>query len=54
MEIYEDKIVLIPIKKRKLKMAQKRMFDKRIIEIDKFIDMPMSAKALYFLFRDVC
>ena len=30
-------------------MAQKRMFDKRIIESDKFIDMPMSAKALYFL-----
>ena len=30
-------------------MAQKRMFDKRITDSDKFIDLPNSAKALYFL-----
>ena len=30
-------------------MAQKRMFDKRITGSDKFIDLPNSAKALYFL-----
>jgi hypothetical protein len=30
-------------------MAQKRMFDKAIIDTDKFMDLPMSAKALYFL-----
>jgi len=30
-------------------MAQKRMFDKAIIDTDKFMDMPLSAKALYFL-----
>ena len=30
-------------------MAQKRMFDKRITESDKFIDLPNSAKALYFM-----
>lgn len=30
-------------------MARKRMFDKRIIETDKFIELPMSTKALYFL-----
>lgn len=30
-------------------MAQKRMFDKAIIDTDKFMDMPVSAKALYFL-----
>lgn len=30
-------------------MAQKRMFDKSIIETDDFADLPMSAKALYFL-----
>lgn len=30
-------------------MAQKRMFDKRVIETDKFIDLPISAKALYFI-----
>lgn len=30
-------------------MAQKRMFDKRIVESDRFIDLPNSAKALYFM-----
>ena len=30
-------------------MAQKRMFDKRIIESDKFTDLPNSSKALYFM-----
>ena len=30
-------------------MAQKRMFDKGLLETDDFIDMPMSTKALYFL-----
>lgn len=30
-------------------MAQKRMFDKSIIETDEFMDMTMSTKALYFL-----
>lgn len=30
-------------------MAQKRMFDKRVIESDKFIDLPNSSKALYFM-----
>ena len=30
-------------------MATKRMFDKAIIDMDKFMDMPLSAKALYFL-----
>lgn len=30
-------------------MAQKRMFDRAIIDMDKFMDLPMSTKALYFL-----
>lgn len=30
-------------------MAQKRMFDKAIIDTDRFMDLSMSAKALYFL-----
>jgi len=30
-------------------MAQKRMFDKSIIDTDRFCDMPMSTKALYFV-----
>lgn len=30
-------------------MAQKRMFDRAIMDTDKFMDMPMSTKALYFL-----
>ncbi len=30
-------------------MAQKRMFDKAIIDTDKFMDLSMSSKALYFL-----
>ena len=30
-------------------MAQKRMFDKRIVESDKFTDLPNSSKALYFM-----
>ena len=30
-------------------MAQKRMFDKSIIENDYFMDLPMGSKALYFL-----
>ena len=30
-------------------MASKRMFDKAIVDTDKFTDMPMSTKALYFL-----
>ena len=30
-------------------MAQKRMFDKAIIESDRFIDLPNSTKALYFM-----
>ena len=30
-------------------MAQKRMFDKTIIETDNFMDLPISSKALYFL-----
>lgn len=31
-------------------MAQKRMFDKAIIETDNFLNVSLSAKALYFLF----
>jgi hypothetical protein len=30
-------------------MAQKRMFDRAIIDTDRFMDLPISAKALYFL-----
>ena len=30
-------------------MAQKRMFDKRITDSDKFMDLPNSSKALYFM-----
>ena len=30
-------------------MAKKRMFDKAIIESDRFIDLPNSTKALYFM-----
>lgn len=30
-------------------MAQKRMFDKGLLETDAFMDMPMATKALYFL-----
>jgi hypothetical protein len=30
-------------------MAQKRMFDRAVIDTDKFMDLPVSAKALYFL-----
>lgn len=30
-------------------MAQKRMFDRAIIDTDKFMDLPMSSKAMYFL-----
>lgn len=30
-------------------MAQKRMFDKRVIDTDRFADLPNSTKALYFL-----
>jgi hypothetical protein len=30
-------------------MAQKRMFDKSVIETDKFLDISLTAKALYFL-----
>lgn len=30
-------------------MSVKRMFDRTIIDMDKFIDLPMSSKALYFL-----
>lgn len=30
-------------------MATKRMFDRAIIDTDKFMDMPLSAKAIYFL-----
>ena len=30
-------------------MAQKRMFDKRVVESDKFTDLPNSSKALYFM-----
>ena len=30
-------------------MAQKRMFDRAIIDTDRFMDLSMSAKALYFL-----
>ncbi len=30
-------------------MAQKRMFDKRVVDTDKFIDLPNSTKALYFM-----
>lgn len=30
-------------------MAQKRMFDKDVISLDNFLDLPMEAKALYFL-----
>lgn len=30
-------------------MAQKRMFDKAIIDTDRFMDLSMSSKALYFL-----
>ena len=30
-------------------MAQKRMFDKRITESDRFTDLPNSSKALYFM-----
>ena len=30
-------------------MAQKRMFDKRITDSDRFTDLPNSSKALYFM-----
>lgn len=30
-------------------MAQKRMFDKKVVGSDKFIDLPNSTKALYFM-----
>lgn len=30
-------------------MATKRMFDRAIIETDSFLDLPVSAKAMYFL-----
>lgn len=30
-------------------MAQKRMFDRAVIDTDRFMDLPVSAKALYFL-----
>lgn len=30
-------------------MAQKRMFDKRVVSSDRFIDLPHSSKALYFM-----
>lgn len=30
-------------------MAQKRMFDKRVVDTDKFMDLPNSTKALYFM-----
>ena len=30
-------------------MAQKRMFDKKVVGSDKFIDLPHSTKALYFM-----
>jgi len=30
-------------------MAQKRMFDKKVVESDKFLDLPNSSKALYFM-----
>lgn len=30
-------------------MAQKRMFDKKVVGADKFIDLPNSTKALYFM-----
>jgi len=30
-------------------MATKRMFDKAIIDTDRFMDLPMTAKAIYFL-----
>lgn len=30
-------------------MAQKRMFDKRVVESDNFTDLPNSSKALYFM-----
>jgi len=30
-------------------MAQKRMFDKRVVSSDKFYDLPNSSKALYFI-----
>ena len=30
-------------------MASKRMFDRRIVDLDRFTDMPMTTKALYFL-----
>ena len=29
-------------------MAEKRMFSKTIVESDAFLDMPLSAQALYF------
>ena len=29
-------------------MAEKRMFSKQIIDSDAFLDMPLSAQALYF------
>ena len=33
----------------KYNMAQKRMFDRAIIDTDRFMDLPMTAKAMYFL-----
>ena len=29
-------------------MAQKRMFSKDVVRTDRFLDMPLSAQALYF------
>src|SRR5699024_9677123 len=34
--------------RRYKKMAQRRMFSKKITETDLFLDMPMSAQCLYF------
>lgn len=34
-------------------MAERRMFAKTIVESDAFLDMPLSAQALYFHFRHV-
>ena len=32
-------------------MAQKRMFNKKITDSDKFLDLPLSAQALYLPFN---
>lgn len=42
-------LIYMQTRRKDKNMAQKRMFDKRITESDRFIDLPNSTKALYFM-----